>query len=245
MSEATVGDEPTDQIGPRISRRRAALTVVIGLTVAGVVVGSLWSWIAPPIRGAIALSKDGERVRAFLGHEADNFFTSPSLLVGMVVVVAIVTAVLVWQWRVHRGPLLVIALALGAVAAAGSAAGVGAALVRLRYGAIDMAHAPVSPEHRVHYVTAAAPVFLGHHPLLIVTTLLFPAAMAAVAYGICAVASPRDDLGGWPARESLAARPAPPDGGQIPAAHYGASLSATADGAGLSATADGAEPSYR
>ena len=36
---------------PRVSRRGAALTVVVGLLPVGVLVGALWAWIAPPVKG--------------------------------------------------------------------------------------------------------------------------------------------------------------------------------------------------
>ena len=74
----------------------------------------------------------------------------------MLCAIAVVAAVLVWQWRAHRGPVMVAALAIGSAAAAGAAAGVGAVLVHWRYGAIDVGGAPVSPEHRVHYVDRGA-----------------------------------------------------------------------------------------
>ncbi|MCV7135412.1 DUF2567 domain-containing protein, partial [Mycobacterium hodleri] len=54
-----------------------------------------------------------------------------------------------WQWRPHRGPLMVAALSVGSLAAVGAAAGVGAAVARWRHGAVDVAAAPISPEHRV------------------------------------------------------------------------------------------------
>ena len=183
---------------PRISRGRAAVTVVVGLTVGGALMGALWALIAPPIHGVIALTKSGDRVHAALGSEADNFFIAAFLLVGMVVVLAVVAAVLVWQWRPHRGPVLCAALAIGSAAAAGAAAGVGALIVRARYDVIDIAGAPISPEHRVHYVTEAPPVFFAHTPLLIAASILFPVAMAALVYALIAVSTSRDDLGGWP-----------------------------------------------
>ena len=183
---------------PRISRRRAAITVIVGLTIVGVLIGALWAWIAPPVHGVIALTKSGDRVHAYLGNEADNFFLTAFLLVGMVVALAVVCAVLVWQWRAHRGPELVAALTIGSAAAAGGAAGVGALLVRSRYDLIDIAGAPISPEHRVHYVTEAPPVFFAHTPLSIAASILFPAAMAALTYALMAVATARDDLGAWP-----------------------------------------------
>jgi len=183
---------------PYISRRRALLITVAGLTVAGALVGALWAWLAPPIHGVVALTKSGERVKAYLGNESDHFFVAAFLFGGMLSVLAIVAAVLLWQWRVHRGPQMVAALAIGAVTAAGAATGVGAALVRWRYGAIDMAGAPVSPEHRVHYVIEAPAVFFGHSPLLVAGTVLLPAAAAALVYALLAVSTQRDDLGAWP-----------------------------------------------
>lgn len=183
---------------PRISRGRAAVTVVVGLTLAGAAVGALWAWIAPPIQGVIALTKSGERVHVALGAESDNFFNSAFLLTGLVVVVAVVAAELVWQWRAHRGPLLCAALAAGSVAAYGAAAAVGALIVRARYDVIDIAGAPISPEHRVVYVTEAPAVFFSHSGWVIATSALFPVAMAALVYSIIAVSSSRDDLGGWP-----------------------------------------------
>jgi len=188
---------------PRISRRRAAVTVVIGLTLAGAVIGALWAWIAPPIHGVVALTRSGDRVHAALGSEADNFFVSAFLLVGLVVVLAVIAAVLAWQWRAHRGPVMVAALAIGSASAAAVAAGVGAALVHWRYGTIDVAGAPISPEHRVQYVIEAPPVFFAHTPPLIAATILFPAALAALTYALIAVSTPRDDLGAWPPVDQL------------------------------------------
>jgi hypothetical protein len=183
---------------PRISRRSAVVITAAGLTVAGALVGALWAWLAPPIHGVVALTKRGERVKAFLGNEADHFFVEAVLMVGMLGALAIVAAVLLWQWRTHRGPVMVAALAIGSAAGAGAAAGVGAVLARLRYGVIDIAGAPVSPEHRVHYVVEAPAVFFGHSPLQIAATILLPAAAAALVYALMAVSTQRDDLGAWP-----------------------------------------------
>jgi hypothetical protein len=171
---------------------------VAGLTVAGVFVGALWAWLAPPIHGVVALTKSGERVKAYLGNESDHFFVAAFLFGGMLSALAVIAAVLLWQWRVHRGPQMVAALAIGAATAAGAAAGVGAALVHWRYGSIDMAAAPVSPEHRVHYVIEAPAVFFGHSPLMIAATVLLPVAAAALVYALLAVSTQRDDLGAWP-----------------------------------------------
>jgi uncharacterized membrane protein len=187
---------------PRISRRKAVVTAVAGLVATGVLLGALWAWLAPPIHGVVALTKSGNRIKAYLGNEADHFFIAAFLIVGMLSVLAVVAAVLLWQWRAHRGPGMVAALAIGVAAGTGAAAGVGAALVRWRYGAIDIAGAPVSPEHRVHYVIEAPAVFFGHSPLQIAATILFPAAAGALVYALMAVSTQRDDLGAWPPVEA-------------------------------------------
>jgi hypothetical protein len=205
-------------VPPRISRRRAVVFTVAGLTVAGALVGALWAWLAPPIHGVVALTKSGERVKAYLGNESDHFFIAAFLITGMLSVLAVIVAVLLWQWRVHRGPAMVAALAIGAATAAGAAAGVGALLVRWRYGAIDIAGAPVSPEHRVHYVIEAPAVFFGHSPLVIAATILFPAAAAALVYALLAVSTQRDDLGAWPPVEPPVIGPPVTADGVLPSA---------------------------
>lgn len=182
----------------RRSRAVAALNVVVGLAFCGAALGAVWAWIAPPIHTITALTKSGERVDAFLGKEADNEFVAVAILIGLLAMLAIVSAVLVWQWRAHRGPALAFALWIGQVAAGGAAAGVGAWLVHRRYGTPDRAGVTLTPENRVAYFTEAPPVFPGHHPLQIAVTLLLPAALAALVYAFMTVATPRDDLGAWP-----------------------------------------------
>lgn len=191
----------SDDTGPRWSHRRAALVTVGALAAAGALVGALWSVLAPPVHGVVALTRAGDRVRAYLGGEADHFFTGAFLLIGMATVIAVVAAVWVWQWRAHRGPLLVTAVAVGSAVAVAVAAGAGAALARVRYGVVDVAAAPVTPERRVHYVTEAPAVFFGHTPLQIAASIVFPAGIAALVYALCAVSSARDDLGAWPPQE--------------------------------------------
>jgi hypothetical protein len=189
---------PTALAGPRVSRPRAAITVVLALAVVGALLGALWAVLAPPIHGAVALTRDGDRIHVYLGNESDHFFTAAFMLTGLLAVMALIAAVLLWQWRAHRGPASVGALSVGCVLAAAAAAGVGAVLVHWRYGTVDIAGAPVAPQHRLHYVVEAPPVFFGHSPLVIVATLLIPAAVAALTYALMAVATERDDLGAWP-----------------------------------------------
>lgn len=183
---------------PRTTRRTAAVRVFLALLVTGVPVGALWAWLAPPARGIVALTRSGDRVKAYLGNDSDQLFLGAFLLVGFAGVVAVVAAVAVWQWRAHRGPVLLVALSAGAAGAAGVAAGLGAALVHWRYGSIDVNTAPVTETDRVHYVSEAPAVFFGHGPLIVAATFLLPAAVAAMTYALLAVSASRDDLGAWP-----------------------------------------------
>ena len=192
---------------PRISRRRAAITVAAGLLPVGALVGALWAWLAPPIKGAVALTHSGERLHEYLGSEADHFFVSAFLMLGLLNVVAAVAAVLAWQWRPHRGPGMVTGLCTGVVIAAGAAVGVGVLLAHLRYGTPDFAAAPVSHDHPLYYVTEAPSVFFGPSWLQGACTLLLPAATAALVYAVPVAATARDDLGGYPAVKTLYPRP--------------------------------------
>jgi Protein of unknown function (DUF2567) len=179
-----------------------------GLLPVGALVGALWAWLAPPIKGAVALTHSGERLHEYLGSEADHFFVSAFLMLGLLNVVAAVAAVLAWQWRPHRGPGMVTGLCTGVVIAAGAAVGVGVLLAHLRYGTPDFAAAPVSHEHPLYYVTEAPSVFFGPSWLQSACTLLIPAATAALVYAVPVAATARDDLGGYPAVKTVYPRPA-------------------------------------
>jgi Protein of unknown function (DUF2567) len=200
------GSQPSD--APRTSRRRAVFAIAVGLLVAGVVIGGLWAWIAPPIHGVVALTHDGDRLNEYLGDESDHFFVAAFLMLGLLNVVAAVAAVLAWQWRAHRGPVMVAGLCAGVVIAAAAAVGVGVLLVHLRYGAVNFAAAPVSHDHPVYYFTEAPPVFFGRNPWQIACTLLLPASTAALVYAVPVAATARDDLGGYPAVDPSYPKPA-------------------------------------
>lgn len=191
--------------------------VVTGLALAGVAIGVVWSLLAPPVHSVIVLTRDGqERVQIYLGNDGDQFFVAAGLLVGLLAALGVVSAVLLWQWRANRGPAMVVAATLGSVAAGAAATGVGALILRLRYGAVDLAGAPVTPDDRFHYILQAPGVFFAHTPLVIVATLLTGAAVGSATYALLAAATERDDLGGLPPVEPPSwPRPAP--GVAIPA----------------------------
>ena len=108
---------------PRTSRRRAIFGMAVGLLIAGVLVGALWAWIAPPIHGVVVLTHGGDRLHDYLGNESDHFFVAAFLMLGLLNVLAAVAAALAWQWRAHRGPGMVTGLCAGVVIAAGAAVG--------------------------------------------------------------------------------------------------------------------------
>lgn len=176
-------------------RVRVLVGVIAGLTVTGGLIGCLWALIAPAIHGAVALTHSGHRAQDYLGNEPDHFFVGPFLILGLLCVVAMVAAVLVWQWRAHRGPGMVVGLTIGLTAAAGAAAAVGALVVRQRYGVVDLAKVPLTHDDPVAYFTQAPPVFFGHTPMQIAATLLLPGSLAALVYALMVAAAPRDDLG--------------------------------------------------
>lgn len=183
---------------PKLSHRAAAMRMAGGFALAGVLVGAVWALVAPPVHGAVVLSRKGERVSGFIGDESDRVFLGASLMVGFLGVLAVVGTVLVWQWRAHRGPLMAAALALGALVAGAVAPSVGAALGHWRYGSLDIGAVPVSNEHRVYYTTEAPTALFGHSPWLVAATVVFPAGIAALVFVFLVLAAKRDDLGAWP-----------------------------------------------
>jgi hypothetical protein len=179
----------------RASRLRAIVLAALGLSATGVLVGALWAWMAPPIHLVVAMTRSGERVHEYLGTESQHFFDVPALMLGLLTVLAVVASVLTWQWRRLRGPGMVIGLTIGMVGAAALASAVGAVLVLLRYGALDVDRVPVLGSPAVSYVIQAPPVFFGPGPLQMAATLLWPAAIAALVYAMLAAGSAHDDLG--------------------------------------------------
>lgn len=186
---------------PRRSPARAIAVAGVAPVAAGVLVGGLWAWIAPPIHAVVALTRAGERVHDYLGNESQHFFDAPCLMLGLLTVLAVLAPALAWQWRVRRGPGMVVALSTGLVAAAAVAAATGAALVRIRYGALNFDAVPLPKGPSVAYVIQAPPVFFAGDPLRVALTVLWPAAIAALVYAVLAAADARDDLGAIPPRD--------------------------------------------
>lgn len=198
MTEPAQAETSGSASVPRTSRLRAIVIAALGVSAIGVLIGGLWAWIAPPIHAVVALTRAGERVRDYPGPESEHFFDAPCLMLGLLTVLAVVAGVLVWQWREHRGPAMVIGLSIGTVTAAAVASATGAVLVRLSYGALNFDAVPLSRSSSVAYVIQAPPVFFSHGPLQVAVTLIWPAAIAALVCALLAAADARDDLGGLP-----------------------------------------------
>jgi len=71
-----------------------------------VYLGALAAEEPGPAHGVVALTRSGQRVRTYLGGESDHLFVASAMLIGMLVPLAVISAVLVWQWRAHRGPIM-------------------------------------------------------------------------------------------------------------------------------------------
>ncbi|OBG42086.1 hypothetical protein A5672_11870 [Mycobacterium alsense] len=214
----------------RRERARAVAIAALGTTATGVLLGGLWAWMAPPIHAVVAITRGGERVHDYLGNESEHFFAAPCLLLGLLTVLAVVGTVLVWQWREHRGPAMVLGLSVGMAAGAAAAAATGALLVRLAYGTLDFDAVPLSGKPAVAYVVQAPPVFFSHAPLQVALTLVWPAGIAALVYALIVAADARDDLGGLPV---VGPSGAPPEhSGPSDASGAAVSSGSTADDAG-------------
>jgi hypothetical protein len=182
----SVGNRPVGDVG-------YVFAVTAAMAVAGVVAGAIWVLIAPPATGIAIVARSGKRAHGYVGNDGEHFFDSAVMMAGLLFVLGVVSAVLLWQWRSRRGPATVVALFTGGVAAAGAAAGVGAGLARLRYGHTDIGAVPA--DQKIHYITEAPTVFFGHTPFQILVGLVLPSAAAALTYAIIAAASADDDLG--------------------------------------------------
>jgi hypothetical protein len=169
------------------------LVITAAMAVGGVGAGAIWALIAPPATGLVGVTRSGKRIHDYVGNDAEHFFDSAVMMTGLLFALAVISAVLMWQWRSVRGPVTVIGLFTGGIAATGAAAGVGAGIARLRHGHTDIGAVPA--DHKIHYVTEAPAVFFGHTPLQIVAALVLPSAVAALTYAIIAAGSADDDLG--------------------------------------------------
>lgn len=120
----------------------AALGVLCAVAVAGLPLGALWSWLAPPefvVRSPRAVTPGG--VLPFVGqteHRFDDMATF--MLLGLAA--GVLTGVALWLLRRRRGPLVLVAAVLGSLAAGWLAMRVGLWLVAADYPDLASTGAP-------------------------------------------------------------------------------------------------------
>src|SRR3984957_5583128 len=105
------------------------------MALAGVAAGAVWAWLAPASHSAVIVTKAGKRIHEYPGNEADPYFDSAVMMIGLLVGLAVVSAALVWQWRQRRGPAMVIGLTAGGGGLAGAPTGGGGGRGRPRHRA--------------------------------------------------------------------------------------------------------------
>lgn len=163
---------PADDRPPRVPLRRSlgigALTA-LAVTVAGAPFGLLWSWVSPTV--PVGRSRGGDIIVTDPSPEqfvaADGWFTLLGLAFG------VLAAIAVWMIvRRHRGPILLIAVVLGALGAAGTAWQVGRQWGLSAYQRWQDAAAVGATFHRPPDLHAHGPLLVPAFGAVIVTTLL-------------------------------------------------------------------------
>ncbi|MFF5702685.1 hypothetical protein ACFY7H_09315 [Streptomyces sp. NPDC012794] len=166
--------EPEAAVTPADIRDGAAVTLVVG--VSGVLLGLLWTWLAPRVQyvsnGEAVFLRNTES-EARIGADGTFFLLALGL--------GVLTAVGVFLWRRRGGVPLVIGLALGACFAS---------LAGWRFGLwLDPGvNVPAAAAKAGKGVPFDAPLQLLAHGVL----LVWPMAAVAVHLGLTALWGPRD-----------------------------------------------------
>jgi hypothetical protein len=154
-----------------------ALSVASTVALLGLVVGWLWSRLAPPQR--MVISQDGTPVP--LTGESYHRFDDLVLFTMLGLAAGVVTGVAVWFLRERRGPVIMIAATVGSALGGWLAMQVGTAWAEGRY--------PVGSKVEVLDVVEQAPQ-LESAWVLVAWPLL-----TALVYGVLAAWNAMDDLG--------------------------------------------------
>jgi hypothetical protein len=160
-----------------------ALSVLSTVSLLGLAVGWLWSRLAPPRR--MIINEDGKPVSVDIAThaQAESFHRFDALVLFTLLCLAagFVTGVAVWFLRERRGPVIMIAAALGSAVGGWLAIQVGTAWVLGRY--------PVDTDLKVLDVVFEAPRLDSAWGLVAwpLTT--------ALTYGVMAAWNSMDDLG--------------------------------------------------
>jgi hypothetical protein len=169
--------EPSDAApAPRAGSRADVLSgafVVVVLAVLGAALGLLWQAWSPP--GPLGLVVTPGAIEP---DETEAFAAGDGRFAMIGIVVGLLAGGLVWLHRSTRGPIAVLALAIGGLLGAGATALVGHLV-------------------RGGSTSGKAGTLLQHVPLTVHARGLFvvEAAVAVLVYVVCAAFAERDDLG--------------------------------------------------
>ncbi|MGH3844572.1 MAG: DUF2567 domain-containing protein [Pseudonocardiaceae bacterium] len=148
MSEVRVEVQPAPEPAPL--RRAAvdpadlgpALSVLGAVALLGIPLGALWAWLAPPefvARSDRALTPGG--VLPF-ASQSEHRFDDMATFVLLGIAAGVLTGAALWLYRRRRGPVLLIAAAVGSVIAAWLAMDTGLWLVAAGYPDLASTGAP-------------------------------------------------------------------------------------------------------
>jgi uncharacterized protein DUF2567 len=165
---------------PRVVVKRdllPALSVLSTIALLGLVVGWLWSRLAPPVRQVI--TQDGKP--ANLTDESYHRFDALVIFMLLCLAAGVVAGLAVWFLRERRGPVIMLSAATGGAVGAWLAMSVGKAWADGRW--------PAPASVKALDIVSVPPVIESAWALL-----LWPLATALV-YGIMAAMNGMDDLG--------------------------------------------------
>jgi hypothetical protein len=154
-----------------------ALSVLSTIALLGLVVGWLWSRLAPPVRQVI--TQDGKP--ANLTDESYHRFDALVIFMLLCLAAGVVAGLAVWFLRERRGPVIMLSAATGGAVGAWLAMSVGKAWADGRW--------PAPASVKALDIVSVPPVIESAWALL-----LWPLATALV-YGIMAAMNGMDDLG--------------------------------------------------
>lgn len=154
-----------------------AVSILSTVSLFGLVIGWLWSRLAPPIRQVIT----PEGTPANLIDESYHSFDALVIFMLLCLAAGLVTGVAVWYLRERRGPVVMLAAVIG-----GGIAGWLAQLLGTTWAA---ARWPVPTSVEALDIVDKAP------ELVTVWGILAWPMMTALAYGVLATVNSRDDLG--------------------------------------------------
>lgn len=158
---------------------RAGATTIVALAAAGALVGVLWYAVAPRAKGRV---NDSGQALLIGPPDSDVFFAGDGWFVVLTVTIGLAAALVSWWWRAPRGPLQVLALAVGGLVGALSTWGVGHLLGGRGDITALVANADVGD-------IVTAPLRLRSSVALVVEPLI-----AVAVYVICVGFAARDDL---------------------------------------------------